>query len=81
MGWLVLNGTETLSTQRAVQAAKRGQPGSHRCCFCIEGSSLSVDLVSVQYMCVCGWYASLRMHKCESAKNFSLVTNVIMYLR
>lgn len=30
MGWLVLNGTETLSTRGVVQAGKWGQTGSHR---------------------------------------------------
>lgn len=53
MGWLVLNGTETLNTHGAIQAAKRGQTGSHGryCCKGRREGAASVMEVSIH---VCG---------------------------
>lgn len=51
MGWLGLNGTETLSTHEIVQAAKWGQTGSHGRCHCVTGAQPQRRLSECVYVC------------------------------
>lgn len=74
MGWLVLNGTETLITPRAVQEAKLGQLAAGA-----DGSSHIECLYVCMYVCTC-LYANAGTHTCESAMDFSLTRRIIIYL-
>jgi len=61
MGWLVLNGTETLGTRGlVVRAAKRGQTCSHGSCRCVTGGGSSS--IRVVWVCECVFRGRATIH-------------------